>query len=200
MTAKACVIGFPVKHSRSPMIHGFWLKQAGIAGSYGREEVAPEDFVGFIEGFAGAGYVGGNVTVPHKQAAFRLVQVEDPVALALEAVNTLWFEDGVLKGANTDVEGFLANLDQAAPGWDAPLGKAVVLGAGGAARAVVQALLWRGAERVMIVNLSKAGVEALAEKLGPGVVAAGWGEVAGALDGAACLVNTTSLGMRGQPP
>lgn len=196
---RACVIGYPVKHSRSPMIHGFWLAERGIAGSYGREEVAPEDFDRFVAGLADAGYAGGNVTVPHKAAAFRLAAVDDPVAMALEAVNTLWFEDGVLRGMNTDAAGFLANLDQEAPGWDGGLGKAAVLGAGGAARAIVHALLARGAERVVIVNRTLARAEELAARFGPRAVAAGWDEAASALDGAACLINTTSLGMAGQP-
>jgi len=197
---KACIMGHPVAHSRSPMIHGYWLKEAGIDGAYGRASVTPEDFAAFAGNLAAQGLVGANVTVPHKEAAFRLARIEDPVALSLGAVNTLWLEDGVLKGANTDVEGFLANLDSATPGWDRGLESAVVLGAGGGARAVVFALLARETKRVYVINRTIERAEALRKQFGARVHPAAWNEIGGLLGGSGLLVNTTSLGMVGQPP
>ncbi|MPT23961.1 MAG: shikimate dehydrogenase, partial [Starkeya sp.] len=115
MTRNVAIIGHPVSHSRSPLIHGYWLAQHGIDGSYGVRDVLPSEIDGFLGAFAASGLVGGNVTVPHKEAAFRACAVRDPVAEALGAVNTIWLEDGALHGANTDVHGFLANLDAAEP-------------------------------------------------------------------------------------
>jgi shikimate dehydrogenase len=137
--------------------------------------------------------------------AFELARVDDPVAQALKAVNTLWLEDGVLKGANTDVAGFLANLDQAAPGWDGNaagerLGRAVVLGAGGAARAVLYGLLQRGVGEILLANRTLERAEALASHFGPKIRVVSWDDTGAALKGAGLLVNTTSLGMNGQPP
>ena len=200
MTRRACVIGHPVAHSRSPLLHGHWLKQYGIDGSYGLEDVAPEDIDRFLRGLAGAGYAGANVTVPHKEAAFRAAQERDEVATALGAVNTLWFEGGRLHGSNTDVYGFLANLDAGATDWDAALGEAVVLGAGGASRAVVYGLLQRGVERVAVANRTRARGEALRDQFGPRVAVVDWSSLAARLSGCRLLVNTTSLGMKGQPP
>jgi shikimate 5-dehydrogenase len=131
----ACIIGWPVKHSRSPLIHNYWLKHYGIAGEYRREEVPPEKFADFVKALGVRGYVGANVTVPHKEAALSLSQPDDR-ARAVGAANTLWHAGG-LRSTNTDVEGFLDSLDARAPDWDRDLSKAVVLGAGGAARAVV---------------------------------------------------------------
>jgi shikimate dehydrogenase len=196
---KACVIGWPAGHSRSPLIHNFWLARAGIDGAYERAAVAPEDFRDFVRRLREHGYVGANVTIPHKEAAFRLVEEASETARALGAVNTLWFEDGRLMGDNTDVPGFLAHLDEAAPGWDAARA-AAVLGAGGAARAVAYALKSRGLGDLRLVNRTERRAAALAESLGAGARAHGWDELARALDGAGLLVNATSLGMAGQPP
>ena len=126
----ACVIGWPVEHSRSPLIHNYWLRRYGIAGEYRRELVPAEEFAAFIRSLAARGYVGANVTVPHKEAAFAL-STPDERARAVGAANTLWLDAGVLRSTNTDVEGFLDNLDARAPGWDRGADKAVVLGAGG---------------------------------------------------------------------
>lgn len=197
---RACVVGWPAKHSRSPLIHRHWLAEHGIAGDYVIEEVAPEEFSGFLAALAERGYAGCNVTVPHKVAAAGLVSRLDAAAGALQAVNTVWYEDGDLCGGNTDVHGFLANLDEAAPGWDSPLGKAVVLGAGGAARAAVFGLIGRGAGRVEIVNRSPERAEALAATYPRQARAASWDDLPRALQGASLLVNTTSLGMVGMPP
>ncbi|MBB5754105.1 shikimate dehydrogenase [Prosthecomicrobium pneumaticum] len=196
----AFVVGWPIAHSRSPIIHRHWLAEHGIAGDYLRLPVPPDEIGGFLRGLAEGPYRGGNVTVPHKEAAFAAAERHDPVATALGAVNTLWLEDGRLIGGNTDVAGFLGNLDQQAPGWDAAPGPAVVLGAGGAARAVIHGLIGRGFAPVFVVNRSRDRAEALAERFGPAVRPAGWEDLPGLLPGARILVNTTSLGMKGEPP
>lgn len=200
MTRHAAVIGHPVAHSRSPLIHGYWLKKHGIDGTYGLRDVAPEAADAFFADFAASGLVGGNVTVPHKEAAFSALAEADEVARALGAANTLWLENGRLHGSNTDVYGFLANLDAAEPDWTRALGEAVVLGAGGASRAVVYGLLSRGIDRVVVANRTLARAEALREKFGPRVLPVDWRDLAGRLNGCRLLVNTTSLGMKGQPP
>jgi shikimate dehydrogenase len=197
---RACVIGWPVKHSRSPLIHGHWLKRYGVAGSYEHAEVEPQDFRAFVEGFERQGFVGGNVTIPHKEAAFALVDEADPDAAALGAVNTLWLDGGRLRGANTDGIGFLANLDHGAPGWEGDRRAAVVLGAGGASRAVARSLAGRGFERVVVVNRTASRAEAVADLAGQAGVAAGFGELWRWLPCADLLVNATSLGMSGQDP
>src|SRR5690349_6175203 len=200
MTIRACIIGHPVKHSRSPLIHNHWIAEHGLDGAYERAEVAPDAFAAFVTHLAETGYAGGNVTVPHKETAFRLSRVDDPVATALEAVNLLWLEDGTLRGANTDVEGFLANLDEGAADWDRRLDRAVVIGAGGAARAAVHALLTRGAREVVLLNRSRPRAEDIAARFGSRVSVGSRDEAASALAGASLLVNATSLGMAGQPP
>jgi len=195
----ACVIGWPVEHSRSPLIHHYWLKHYGIAGEYRREAVRPEDFAAFIGSLAARGYVGANVTVPHKEAALALSK-PDERAGAVGAANTLWLEGGVLHSTNTDVEGFLNNLDACAPGWDRGADKAVVLGAGGAARAVVYGLLMRGVERLVVINRTLQRAEALRRQFGARVAVLPWPELGPALVEASLLVNTTTLGMQRQPP
>jgi shikimate dehydrogenase len=194
----ACVIGWPVKHSRSPLIHNYWLKRYRIAGEYRRELVPAEEFAAFVRSLAARGYVGANVTVPHKEAAFAL-STPDERARAVGAVNTLWLDNGVLRSTNTDVEGFLDNLDARAPGWDRGVDKAVVLGAGGAARAVIHGLLARGIERIVIANRTLSRAETLHQIFGGRVDVVRSDEVGASLAGAALLVNTTTLGMQGQP-
>jgi shikimate dehydrogenase len=192
----ACIIGWPVEHSRSPLIHNYWLKAYRIPGEYRREAVPPDQFHAFVQSLAARGYAGANVTVPHKEAALAWSQPDDR-ARAVGAANTLWL-DGVLRSTNTDVEGFLDNLDASAPSWDRGLGKAVVLGAGGAARAVVYALLERGVDHVVVANRTQRRAEALRERFGARVHPARWDERNAALDDAALVVNTTTLGMAGQ--
>jgi shikimate dehydrogenase len=182
------------------MIHGHWLAQLGLDGAYGREDVTPERFSAFIAQLGALGYVGCNVTVPNKEAAFTAALVEDRVGKALKAVNTLWIEDGVLRGMNTDVGGFLASLDAARPDWHRGVAEALVLGAGGAARAIVYALLSRGIRRVSIANRTKERAVEVAALFGSDVAVIDWSDVATAMGGVAVLVNTTSLGMKGQPP
>ncbi|AXK81339.1 shikimate dehydrogenase [Pseudolabrys taiwanensis] len=199
MTKRACIIGWPVAHSRSPLIHNYWIKQHGLDAEYRREEVAPDAFGDFVKNLRDHGYVGANVTVPHKEAALALTQ-PDERARAVGAANTLWDADGTLRSTNTDVEGFLANLDSATPGWDRGLENAVVLGAGGGARAVVFALLARDVQRVYVVNRTIERAKILQKQFGARVKPAAWDEITGLLGSAGLLVNTTSLGMVGQPP
>ncbi|HET9714663.1 MAG TPA: shikimate dehydrogenase [Pseudolabrys sp.] len=194
-----CVIAWPAGHSRSPLIHNYWIKQHNLDAEYRREAVPPEKFAGFIQNLRDNGYVGANITVPHKEAALKLSQPDDR-ARAVGAANTLWYDDGTLRSTNTDVEGFLANLDAMAPGWDRGLESAVVLGAGGGARAVIFALLQRDVARVYVINRTIARAQALKKKFGTQVNVAGWEETTGLLGGAGLLVNTTTLGMVGQPP
>lgn len=194
---RAFVVGWPIGQSRSPLIHGHWLKLHGLPGSYERLAVPPEEIERFLERLPSSGFVGGNVTVPHKEIAFRIATEKDDVALAMGAVNTLWIDGGRICATNTDAPGFLANLDDRAGGWDANPSVAVVLGAGGAARAVVWGLLRRGFT-VRIVNRTLARAEDLAARFGHGSSAHGFDELPKLLAEASLLVNTTSLGMAGK--
>jgi len=194
-----CVIAWPAGHSRSPLIHNYWIKQHKLDAEYRREAVPPDKFVAFVEDLHGNGYIGANITVPHKEAALAASEPDDR-ARGVGAANTLWYDDGTLRSTNTDVEGFLANLDVAAPGWDRGLETAIVLGAGGGARAVVFALLQREVGRVYVINRTRDRAQALKKKFGARVYLAGWDETTGLLGGAGILVNTTTLGMVGQPP
>ncbi|PQZ48917.1 shikimate dehydrogenase [Ochrobactrum sp. MYb15] len=196
MAKKAFVTGFPIKHSRSPLIHGFWLKELGLEGSYEAIEVAPENFVEFATSLEQSGFVGGNVTIPHKEVAFATVGSRDEAAEAIGAVNTLWLENGKLCGGNTDAYGFAANLDALAPDWD-NADTALVLGAGGAGRAIVHALQKRGFSRISIVNRTLSRAEELASHFGKGVSAHGWDAAQRLVKEAGLIVNTTSLGMSG---
>ncbi|MER8694999.1 shikimate dehydrogenase [Mesorhizobium opportunistum] len=195
-TKKAFVTGHPIKHSRSPKIHGHWLAKHGIDGSYEAIDVAPHGFAEFLATLQANGYRGGNVTIPHKEAAFALAGRRDQAAEEIGAVNTLWFEDGTLWGGNTDGHGFAANLDDYAPGW-ASKGPAVVLGAGGASRAVIHALKERGVSDIRIVNRTLARAEELRDRFGAGVSAHGMAATGELLADAGLLVNTTALGMVG---
>ncbi|TPI43565.1 shikimate dehydrogenase [Mesorhizobium sp. B2-9-1] len=193
---KAFVTGHPIAHSRSPKIHGYWLAKYGIHGSYQAIDVAPADFAAFLKSLGENGYRGGNVTIPHKEAAFAGVARRDHAADEIGAVNTLWFKDGLLWGGNTDGYGFAANLDEHAPGW-AVNGPAVILGAGGASRAVIHALKERGIKDIRIANRTLARAEELSRHFGAGVSAHGAGALSELLADAGLLVNTTSLGMHG---
>ncbi|TPJ61590.1 shikimate dehydrogenase [Mesorhizobium sp. B2-7-1] len=193
---KAFVTGHPIAHSRSPKIHGHWLAKYGIDGSYRALDVAPVDFAAFLKSLGADGYRGGNVTIPHKEAAFAGVDRRDHAADEIGAVNTLWLEDGLLWGGNTDGYGFAANLDQYALGWAAN-GPAVVLGAGGASRAVIHALKERGVTDIRIVNRTLARAEELGRHFGAGISAHGADALGELLGDAGLLVNTTALGMHG---
>src|SRR6478735_2429536 len=189
----ACLIGWPAAHSRSPLIHHYWLRTLGIAGGYVIEAVPPDEFKDFIFRLSLRGFAGANVTIPHKEQVLTLTR-PDERARAVGAANTLWYQDGELCSTNTDVEGFINNLDAAAPGWD-KAGEALVLGAGGSARAVLFGLIERGIRRVHLVNRTMERARALADQFGVSIVPAGWDAVGGLLPRAELLVNTTSLGM-----
>jgi len=195
---RAFVCGHPIAHSRSPKIHGYWLRHYGIDGSYTAIDVTPADARRFFTTLAEQGLAGGNVTIPHKEAAFEAVSRRDDAAEAIGAVNTLWFERGQLVGGNTDAAGFAANLDEYAPGWE-KTGSAVVLGAGGAARAVIHALKARGFGDIRVVNRTVARAVELADRFGEGVTAHPTSATDELLGDTGLLVNTTALGMAGKP-
>ena len=199
MKPRACVMGHPVAHSRSPMLHGYWLRTLGIDGSYEFADVAPEDFENFFRNLNRNGYVGGNITQPHKQQAFRLVDRREPAAEKIGAVNTVWYDNGQLIGGNTDWLGIVLSLDNIHPGWDASPGKVVVLGAGGSARASVYGFLERGFS-VSIVNRTRARAEQLAAEFGPRASAHDADALPRLLAEADLMINNTSLGMTGNPP
>jgi shikimate dehydrogenase len=194
----ACIIGWPVEHSRSPLIHNYWLKTYGIAGEYRREAVPPDEFEGFVQSLAARDYVGANVTVPHKEKALAF-SLPDEHAKAVGAANTLWIAGGFLHATNTDVEGFLNNLDACAPQWEGGLGNAVVVGAGGAAHAVVYALLTRRVERITVVNRTLDRAEVLRQRFLERLQVAPWEQLNDLLGEATLFVNTTTLGMAAQP-
>ncbi len=195
---RAFVIGHPVAQSRSPMLHGYWLKTYGLAGSYEKVDVAPEALDDFFAGFRDARWVGGNVTVPHKVAVMKHLDRIDDAARTLGAVNTIWWESNALVGGNTDWSGFLGNLDERAPGWDRNGGKAVIIGAGGAARAAAYGLKARGMT-VALCNRTRDKAAEIAESLG-GMSGHGLEALPALMNEADLLVNTTSLGMSGKPP
>jgi shikimate dehydrogenase len=194
----ACIIGWPVEHSRSPLIHNYWLKTYGIEGEYRREAVPPDEFDAFVQSLAARDYVGANVTVPHKEKALAF-SLPDEQARAVGAANTLWIAGGFLHATNTDVEGFLNNLDACAPQWDRGLDNAVVVGAGGAAHAVVYALLTRRIERITVVNRTPERAEVLRQRFLERLQVAPWEQLNDLLGEATLFVNTTTLGMAGQP-
>lgn len=202
MTTKkpaACVVGYPARHSRSPKLHGYWIKRYGLDADYRAEEIPPSQIREFLTHLADHGYVGCNVTMPHKDIAFELSEPDDR-ATAVGAANTLWLDDGRLRSTNTDVEGFLGALDSAAPGWDARTCEAIVLGAGGAGRAVVCGLIERGIETIHVVNRTLEKADAMRERFGACVRPTTWEHLPSLLEDARLLTNATSLGMHDQPP
>ncbi len=201
---RAFVIGWPISHSRSPLIHHYWLATLGLPGAYERIAVRPEALAEFLAQFPRQGFVGGNVTLPHKEMAYRFCAKTTSCAQRLRAVNSLWIEGGKLCGENTDVAGFLGCLDEDAPHWAEACEKAVVLGAGGAARAIVFALMTRCRPHILLVNRSRARGEELIElvrSIDPKqrIDLHDFASLPQCLAGADLLVNTTSLGMAGQP-
>lgn len=197
----AGVLGWPVSHSRSPRLHGFWLERLGIDGAYVPLAVAPENLESVVRALPRMGFAGANVTVPHKETVMALVDHVEPLARRIGAVNTLVARpDGGLEGRNTDAYGFFENLRRGCPDWDPKAGPAAVVGAGGAARAVVAALADAGVPEIRLCNRSRQRAELLAAELGGPIAVVEWAERADCLDGCALLVNTTTLGMSGQPP
>jgi shikimate dehydrogenase len=193
---QACVIGWPIAHSRSPMIHGYWLAKFGIDGAYTKVPVRPDDIASFLTSLSGQGFDGCNVTVPHKEAAFRIAHEREPSAEAVGAANTLWLDGGRLHAANTDTYGYMAALTAAVPDWagrDAPV---AILGAGGAARAIVYGFLEAGVGEIRLFNRSRERAEALAAAFGARVRVFDWSEREAKSRSALVLVNTTSLGLK----
>ncbi|MFL6817894.1 MAG: shikimate dehydrogenase [Bradyrhizobium sp.] len=193
----ACLIGWPAAHSRSPLIHHYWLRTLGIDGGYNIEAVPPEGFAEFVLHLSKHGFVGANVTIPHKVRALALTR-PDERARAVGAANTLWYEGGELLSTNTDIEGFINNLDACAPGGQDGL-NALVLGAGGSSRAVVFGLIERGVKYVHLANRTPDRARALADQFGAQVRPLPWNEINDLLPRIELLVNTTSLGMHDQP-
>ncbi len=196
---KVCVIGWPISHSRSPLIHGHWLDQYDIDGIYERLPVEPGNLGMFLERVSSGELAGANVTIPHKESVFRLIEKTDPVARTLKAVNTIYIDNGQLAATNTDGYGFLANLKEGCPQWSPSGGPATILGAGGAARAIIYALLDAGVPEIRIVNRNIERARLLAADLCPDARIAPWDAVDSLLPNTHLLVNTTSLGMVGMP-
>jgi shikimate dehydrogenase len=196
----AGIFGWPIAHSRSPRLHGFWLDRHGIDGTYIPLAVAPENFATAFRALPALGFRGVNITVPHKEAALAQCDLVDPQARRIGAVNTVVVDEGGrLIGSNTDAFGFIESIRRPAQ-WNAASGLAVVLGAGGAARAIVVALIDAGVPALRIANRTRGRAESLAAELGGGIEVVDWERRAGALTGAALLVNTTTLGMQGHAP
>jgi shikimate dehydrogenase len=195
---RACVMGHQVGYSRSPLMHRYWLRTLGISGSYEVQDVTPEAFADFFRNLQRHGFVGGNITKPHKAAAFGLVDVREQAAEAIGAVNTVFLVGGRLVGTNTDAKGYLANLDQEVPGWDRAAALALVIGAGGAARAVVYALITRGF-KVAIVNRTRPRADALAQRFCGNSVSYAWSDLPRLLADARVLTNASVLGALGEP-
>jgi shikimate dehydrogenase len=198
-TAKACVIGWPIAHSRSPLIHGYWLKKYGIAGSYTKQPVRAEEVATFLRGLGEQGLAGCNVTVPHKETAFATADETMPAARAVGAANTLWLEGDRLFADNTDGLGFMNHLHASAPAFDARSFAVAVLGAGGSARAIVHAMLEAGVREVRIFNRTRERADALARHFGVRVTAHDWQDRIDRTRDVGLLVNTTVLGMHSAP-
>lgn len=195
----AGVMGWPVAHSRSPVIHNHWIRQYALQGSYGLFPVQPDRLEDAIRGLRALGLAGCNVTIPHKVEAMKLMDVVDPLARRMGAINTIVVTpEGALHGFNNDGYGYIQSLRDARPNWQANAGPATVLGAGGAARAVVLSLLDQGATEIRLLNRTRDRAQALADEFGAGVQVVNWNERHEALDGIALLVNTTSQGMHGE--
>lgn len=194
------VIGHPIAHSRSPLIHGSWIAEHGLDGSYQRIDVPPAELPAFLDQVRTGAFAGGNVTVPHKEAALKLIDAPSETAKAMGAVNTIWREGGRLHGDNTDAAGFLAHLNASVPGWEQRVRSVLILGAGGAARAIGYALKGRGLGQIVLVNRSPARATELAAALGSPVAAADWDARNQLVATADLIVNSTALGMKGQPP
>jgi shikimate dehydrogenase len=197
---RACVIGWPVSHSRSPLIHGYWLGKYGILGSYDRHAVPPGAVKEFIDSLADEGYLGCNVTLPHKETVFDLVNIADEPTRRLGVVNTVFSRNGELWGTSTDGEGFLASVEATVSDWRVSGRNVMLLGAGGAARAIAGTMVARGAAQIQVVNRTLERAETLRTDFGKRITPLAWEAAPGALAEVDLLVNTSSLGMTGQPP
>ena len=196
----AGVMGWPVGHSRSPVIHNHWIRHYGLQGAYGLFPVQPGKLEDAIRGLPALGLAGCNVTIPHKVEAMKLMDVVDPLARRMGAINTIVVTpEGALHGFNNDGFGYIQSLRDASPGWRADAGPATVLGAGGAARAVVLSLLDQGASEIRLINRTRSKAQEMADEFGTGVQVFDWTERHEALTSCALLINTTNQGMHGQP-
>ncbi len=196
----AGVMGWPVAHSRSPTIHNHWIRQYGLQGAYGLFSVQPDKLEDAIRGLPALGLAGCNITIPHKVNAMKLMDVIDPLARRMGAINTIVVTpEGALHGFNNDGFGYIQSLLDAKPDWKADAGPVTVLGAGGAARAVVLSLLDQGATEIRLTNRTRGKAQALCDEFGSGIQVVDWSERHDALNGVALLVNTTNQGMHGEP-
>ena len=196
---KACVIGWPIEHSRSPLIHNYWLKKYGVDGTYEKKAVEPKNVAQFIANLASSEFIGCNVTIPHKETAFQAVAMVDEIARRLGAVNTVYLKDGVVCGTNTDGEGFIASLRHSHPKFNLRNKTTIVIGAGGAAKAIIGALLDEGVAKIGIINRTRARIHDLQGQFGPGIYEISETISNDSLESCGLLVNTTSQGMEGQP-
>jgi len=193
---RACVIGWPIEHSRSPIIHGYWLEKYGIVGEYLKVPVEPQAAQQFLAELADSGFAGCNVTVPLKEIAFKAADRQMPSAIAVGAANTVWLEDGEICVENTDTYGFMTHLNESAPDWKNGAGPVVILGAGGAARAIVYGMQEAGVGEIIVCNRSPERAQQLASEFGPPVEARPWEERIDAPAWASLIVNTTTIGMK----
>lgn len=197
MLKKAAILGHPVRHSLSPMIHDYWIKAHGLSGTYETIDVLPEDLVSSVRKIFDDGYTGFNVTLPHKEAVMDCCDVVDDTARLIGAVNTLSLSQGRIVGSNTDAKGFIANLREQYPGWDPSAGAALVLGAGGAARAVIYGLQQAGVKDIILCNRTRARAEKITDSF-VNLTIMDWEDRNNAAQAASLIVNTTSLGMAGK--
>ncbi len=195
----ACVIGWPIEHSRSPLIHNYWLRKYGIAAAYERRPIEPKDVAKFIANLAASEFVGCNVTIPHKETVFKAVDVVDEIASRLSAVNTVYLRNGKACGTNTDGEGFIASLRHAYPAFELKSKTAIIIGAGGAAKAIIGALLDERVARIGIINRTRGRILALQRQFGSQIFEINEAVANNELQNCALLTNATSQGMEGQP-
>ena len=197
---RACVVGWPVAHSRSPLIHRYWLATNNVDGSYEKEAVRPDDFASFLGKMVQMGCGGANITLPHKELAYKLVDETDSAADGVRAVNTIWVDGDNIIASNTDIYGFMTHLGESAPGWDREDKPVAVLGAGGAARAIIYGLLEASVEEIRLFNRTGERAGKLAEFFGPKVKPFEWQSRSKDISSCGLLVNTTTLGMVDNPP
>lgn len=197
-TKRAFICGYPIAHSRSPSIHGYWIEQYGLNASYERIQVEPDQLKTFLSSLKNGKFVGGNATIPHKEGVFAHISKKDEAATAIGAANTIWFENNDLVAGNTDAYGFTANLDDQIPNWRNAK-RAMIFGAGGASRAIIYALIVAGYERIYLVNRTLERAQKLAKSFGSMVHPMTWDEAESTVDKAELIINSTSLGMEGQP-
>jgi shikimate dehydrogenase len=196
---KACVIGWPIEHSRSPLIHNYWLNKYGIDAVYEKKAIQPKNVSNFIANLTSSEFIGCNVTIPHKETAFQAVAMADEIARRLGAVNTVYLRDGLVCGTNTDGEGFIASLRHSHPNFELRNKTAIVIGAGGAAKAIIGALFDQGVAKIGIINRTRERIRDLQAQFGSGIYEISETISLEVLKGCGLLVNTTSQGMEGQP-